>query len=198
MARSNRLLLVGGVITLLGAALVLLVMLNQNPSSTEPTAAPDEPSTSSARSDEVATPAVQTDDEGQPIFDVPEGMEAVALTVDFQRSVAALPAVGDRVNVYGVFANHAPDVAEGLPDGEGGTSLPAVSRILADVQILAVTGAAHDSNGGAPTFVVALDPTDVEAALYVHTAESIYLSLVDEATEASPDTDGANAGSLQR
>ena len=207
VSRSNRLLLAGGVISLLGAVLVLVVMMGQGGSSDAPTIAADDPAGAAtadadgvvddgASTDEPAVPAVQTDASGQPVFDVPEGMEAVALTVDFQRSVAGLPAVGDRVNVYGVFTNQAADPVADL--GGDGAQLPAVRRVLADVPILAVTGASHSSNGGAPTFVVALAPEDVEAALYVHTAESIYLTLVDDETETSPATEGVNAGTLGR
>lgn len=192
MARSNRLLLAGGIVTLLGALLVLVVTMGQGSPSADPTAAErggDDPSVQTSQADEPATPAVQVDEDGQPIFDIPEGREALALTVDFERSVAGLPAVGDRVNVYGVFATHEADLVDGLP---------AVRRVLADVSVLAVTGAAHDSNGGAPTFVLALAPDDVEAAIWTHTAESIYLSLVDDDTGFSPETSGVDAGSLER
>lgn len=189
MARSNRLLIAGGAVTLLGIGLALVVALGQGPSpDRSEVAAPPAAATASGTTSEASvTPVVATDEDGEPIFDVPEGMEAVAITLEFQRSIAGLVAPGDRVNVFGVFASTEVEITDGVPG---------VRRILADVPVLSVTGAEHASNGGAPTVVLALEPDEVETVIWTQTAESLYLSLVDEATEASPDTGGVHAGDL--
>jgi Flp pilus assembly protein CpaB len=177
VARSNRLLVAGGIVTLLGAALVLAVLYLQRDAT--PVAAQEPPPAEEVQAAQQTAP---------PPFEIPEGLEAVAVTVDFERSVAALPQAGDRVNVYVVFRNVSTDAV--------GT-LPAVRRILADVPVLAITGASHSSNTGTPTVVLGLDPADVEAAIYLNVVEDVYFSLVQEDTEESPETSGANAGTIQ-
>lgn len=187
MARSNRLLIAGGAVTLLGIGLALVVALGQGPAPEPSEVASPPTATASGTSGATVTPAVQIDEDGEPIFDVPEGMEAVAVTLEFQRSVAGLVAPGDRVNVFGVFSSTEVDITDGVP---------AVRRILADVTVLSVTGAEHASNGGSPTVVLALEPDEVETVIWTQTAESLYLSLVDEDTDESPATGGVDAGDL--
>lgn len=199
MTRSNRLLVLGGVVTLLGVTLAMLVVLTGRPpaeASEAPRVAAEQVSGAVDTEEAPAAPGGGTASDVAAPFEIPEGLEAVALTVDFQRGVAGLVSAGDRVNVYGVFVSIEPDVVADLDEHAGGARLPAVRRVLADVPVLAVTGASHESNGGTPTVVVGLEPSDVEAAVYTHTAESVYLSLVEPGVDASPDTDGVNAGTL--
>lgn len=190
VARANRLLVAGGVVTLLGAALVLLVLMTQRGTTPSTVAATDDApaATAPVAVEESSTPVVVSQSEGQdPVtFEIPEGHEALALTVEFQRGVAGLPSAGDRVNVYGVFTQHAGDLVE---------ELPGVRRVLADVEVLAVSGGAFSANGGTPTVVVAVTGEDAERAIYTHAAESIYLTLVGDDGASEP-TDGVSAGNL--
>lgn len=162
MARSNRLILVGGAVTLLGAALVLAVLFLQRPASS----AVDASSADEAPVAEApAARVVVAQDQAEAItsFEIPEGTSAVAFTVDFQRSVAGLPRSGDRVDVYGRSGDDA--------DGS------ALDVVLRDVEVLTVTGAAHESNGGSPTAVLAVPEDEVAAALGSHLTDAVYLTL---------------------
>lgn len=183
MARSNRLLAVGAVVTLLGAVLVLAVLMLQGDSSPQatqepPPAPPTATSAALADGDTAAVVAAQ--------LDLADDVEAVAVTVDFQGSVAGLPAPGDRVHVYGL-----PRPGE---DGEA----PVIERLLDDVEVLAVTGASHDSNSGSPTVVLAVPDGDVAEMLTAHGSQSVHLSLVEggrglddgDADTTADDTDG--------
>lgn len=178
MTRSNRLLAVGAVVTLLGAALVLAVITLQRPAdpvASETTATSE--STTDTRADDVAS---RDDPAATPsALTVPDGLEAVALTVDFEGSVAGLPEVGDRVHVYGV------PVASPLGSGEDGATR--IRRLLEDVEVLAVTGADHETNGGNPTVVLGVEPSDVGTALSSHGTAAVHLTLVDRAGSASED-----------
>lgn len=191
MTRSTRLLALG--VTVLVAALaVLLVSMRSQP---EPVvvadAAPDAAAADAADAvggDEVtATGTVGALEEGEARLpsplEVPDGHEAVAVSIGYDAAVAALPAPGDSVNVYGVFQ-------QGLPEDLGGPSAsdedtpqggPAkgVARVLSGVEVLGVSGATADSGGGAVTLVLALQPDDAERAIYLAGIEQVWFSLVD-------------------
>lgn len=160
MARSNRLLLVGAAVTVLGAALVLAVLFVQRP----PTS-PASPSTASETPVEaVEAPRVVVAQEGGEAvtsFEIPKGTSAVAFTVDFQRSVAGLPSAGDRVDVF----------------GRAGDETDTIEQVLEDVAVLTITGAAHESNGGSPTVVLAVPDDEVAGALGRHLTDPVYLTL---------------------
>lgn len=188
MTRSNRLLAVGAVVTLLGAALVLAVITLQSPADPVVSDAPtpsDEPTTTARVEDGPASddPAAATATPSA--LRLPDGLEAVALTVDFEGSVAGLPEVGDRVHVYGVPS------ASSVRSDDGGTR---ISRLLEDVEVLAITGADHTTNGGNPTVVLGVDPGDVGATLSSHGTTTVHLTLVERASGAAEEgSDGSQA-----
>lgn len=185
MVRSNRLLLVGVAVTLLGAALVLALLSVQR----DRVAAPGDTPAAAAdgrRADRTGTDGtngtdgggvtdtaprvvVGTGDDGGG-FTLPEGTSAVAVTVDFQRSVAGLPTAGDRVDVYG--RGDAP--ADGTP----------LEQLLGDVEVLTITGAAHESNSGAPTVVLAVPVDEVADLLGSHLTDPVYLTLRGRGADA--------------
>ncbi len=189
MTRSNRLLAVGAVVTLLGAVLVLAVLTLQSPADPVVSDAPSsssEPTTTAGAEDGPASddPAAATATPSA--LRLPDGMEAVALTVDFEGSVAGLPEVGDRVHVYGV-----PSAGSVRSEDDGGTR---ISRLLEDVEVLAITGADHTTNGGNPTVVLGVDPGDVGATLSSHGTTTVHLTLVERASgSAEEGSDGSQA-----
>ena len=183
MTRSNRLLALGGIVTLLGAALVAAVLMLQRPADPVSAAPPSSGSEATPASDS----RVSADDEAATVpvavAEVPDGLEAVALTVDFEGSVAGLPQVGDRVHVYGVPASGASTSDDGGP----------IARLLEDVEVLAVTGADHQTNGGNPTVVLGVEPSAVGATLSSHASGSVHLTLVDRAGGSDDTGDGSQA-----
>lgn len=197
MNRANRLLIVGIIVTLVGGGLVGLVLLVERP--------PVRAETQT----EVPPPVVEADvaadeqDEFDPRIAVLEHLddvddvEVVALTVDFESSVAGLPQVGDRVNVYGVpepddaadadATEHAEEGTAGdvpIDDEEGNLLAGSMERLLTDVVVLGITGAVHEGNGGTPTLVIAVPSAQMPGALSAHRYESVHFTLV-----AGPDHD---------
>lgn len=155
--------------TLLGAALVLAVLFLGRPADRVVAAEPAPEATADPVAASRVVVAAESGEEATS-FEIPEGTSAVAFTVDFQRSVAGLPSAGDRVDVYGRAGDH---------DGS------ALEAVLDDVEVLTITGAAHESNGGAPTVVLAVPEAEVGGALGHHLTDPVYLTL--RRGDAEPD-----------
>ncbi len=120
---------------------------------------------------------------------IPEGHEAVAVTVTYASGTAALPVPGDRVNIYAVFT-------QGLPAGFGGAAASAddaagagngVVRMLSAVEVLGVTGVEALAGGGNVNFVVAVTPGDAERLIFQAATQQLWFTLVNE---ADPVVDG--------
>lgn len=128
-------------------------------------------------------------------IEVPEGMEAVAVTLPFDPAVAGYVKAGDTVTVYAVVQEAeaaAVTTIDGLTvDGrpEDDRPSPVVQTILNDVVILDV------SNDLAPryetqvearpavgqiTYLMALEPADAARIIYAVANESIYLTLAGD------------------
>jgi Flp pilus assembly protein CpaB len=190
VARSNRLLAVGGVVTVVGAGLVLAVLtVGRGPSEPTADAGTAPPPAATVEANGAVTEPVAESGAVPVVLDLPDGLEAVALTVDFEGSVAGLPSVGDRVHVYGVPA----------PSALRSEDAPAtrIARLLDDVEVLAITGADHATNGGNPTVVLGIDGDQVPAALTAHGTQSVHLTLVDLAAAGSADGDDDEAADAQ-
>ena len=189
MTRSTRLLAIG-VTVLVAALVVLLVSLRDQPdpivvadaapdaAAASTTAAPDDGGT--------ATGTVGALEEGEARLpsplEVPDGHEAVAVSIGYDAAVAALPAPGDTVNLYGVFHQGMPEQVGGSAptgDGEAAATDKGVVRVLSGVDVLGVSGATAESGGGAVTLVLALSPADAERAIYLAAVEKVWFSLVD-------------------
>lgn len=145
-------------------------------------------------SDDVATPAddvaVDADTDAdvgasdEPVEDgeaarvqVPEGQQAVALTLGRTAGLAGHLRAGDRVDVYGVVAE--------APDSDN-----TVRRALADVETLSVS----DGDGDI-TVLLALPADEVETAVFLSSFESLWLSLVGDGDQPG-DTPGATYSDL--
>lgn len=138
-------------------------------------------------------------------IDIPEGMQAVAVTVPFTSGVAGYAGPGDQVNIY---ASVAPD-APGSPDPAPRTVLLATNVEVLDVSdevaprraepvantdgTVATTTPAR-SGGDAITFLLALDAGKAEEVVFASTNDELWLTLVPEGGEPAT-TPGAGYGS---
>lgn len=114
---------------------------------------------------------------------VPEGKQAVAVQLDFVPGMAGYVGAGDRVNMYSVVRNGAPDA------GNPGRSpcTPRVHLFLSNVEVLDVSngGASRPAGdqpggggGGGPiTYLFALDPFEAERVVFLTSNEALYLAL---------------------
>lgn len=194
MTRSTRLLAIG--VTILAAALVVLLLgMRDQP---DPIVVADAAAATTAAADDEAAAATDADgatvgelaEDAQRLpapLEVPDGHEAVAISSTYDAAVAALPAPGDRVNVYGVFQQGLPDELGGAggeqADADTGVS-KGVVRTLSGVEVLGVSGATAETGGGTVTLVLALQPDDAERAIYLAGTEQVWFTLVGADHEA--------------
>ena len=133
---------------------------------------------------------------GGPRAEIPEGFEAVSITVPFVAGGANTIQPSDRVNVFTVFpsertsaANDADGVAEPLPFRTPRTELLLTNTLVLDVQLgtapLQVsqppeTGAAAPSRANTLVMVLAVDTLDAEKLIFANSTSGsqLYLSRV--------------------
>lgn len=197
-SRSNRLLIIGLIVFVLGAALVLVFTRSSGdddaPTAGDAATAPADPSATVP----AAQPAAATEIRIPRPLALPEGLEALALTLDFPQSVAGLPGPGDRVNLFGVFQNNTPERFSSASDpaqAQAATPEPAVKLLAANVEVLAATGAIAENAGGATTIVVAVDADTAERLLYASAFERLHATLV-RGDAAAPQTGGITADNV--
>jgi Flp pilus assembly protein CpaB len=111
-------------------------------------------------------------------FTIPEGKQAVAVQVPFVAGLAGYAKAGDRVNIYG-------NIEKGLVE----PAPPASKLILSGVEVLAVTGAGPGAETGNATYLLALDATQAEQAIFFARFESMWLTLVPKG-QANSQTSG--------
>jgi hypothetical protein len=179
---NSRLLAVGVAVLAVGVLLVLLIVRNSGdePPATPPAA--DQPTTPTEPQQPPAatplTPEQLSTARVQLPMAVPDGMEAIAIRVNFMRSVAAVPLPGDRVNLYRL----AEPVDEDEADEEGvpvpGQPQPAPVQVVGDVEVLAVTGPLPAANDGTLTLVVAVPSADIPAAMEVANDAEAWFTLL--------------------
>lgn len=177
MTRSSRLLAAGLAVLLLALVVGLYAMTRGGD---EPIAIADAGTGDAAAETDVAAeaPAAEALRLPDPV-EIPEGLEAVAVTTSYDRAVAALPVPGDRINLYGVFTDLEPaELAEG-----GDAISSGAARVLAGVEVLAVTGAEPATAGGTVTFVLAVEPDEALKLVHVAGNEALWFSLVPEGAE---------------
>lgn len=135
-------------------------------------------------------------------FEVPEGFEAVAVQLDFVEGAAGYVSQGDRINLYGIYAN---------PLGE--TPVPRAELLLTNVEVLDVdltippqrgSGASATDPTTAPTprasaqavtYLLAMRADDAEKVIYTSEFAKLYASLTaPDAPPAgpTPGRDGTN------
>jgi Flp pilus assembly protein CpaB len=203
VTRSSR-LLTAGVIAIAVGLIVAFFALRDG---TEPISVNDAAATATAdtaspgdgvpdeSSSERGIGEVLDDEERLPIpLVIPQGQEAVAISAAYANGVAAIPAPGDRVNVYAVFTDGVPAQLQssstssdsGQPAGPQDNK--GVIRLLSHVEVLGVSGVQAVAGGGAVTLVLAVAPADAERLIYQAATQSIWFSLVNEADD---EVDGA-------
>lgn len=182
MRRSTQMLLLGLAVFVLGAGIVLVAIGGGD----------DEPGTASDQSTTSTTIAAGTviipQAAGTPVpttFTIPEGKQAVALQVPFVNGLAGYAKPGDLVNVYATV--------EKSPTTAGDP--PLAKLALAGVEVLAVTGPGPGTGAGNTTYLLALDATQAEQAIFFSRFESLWLTLVpkDQPAATTPGRTYQNA-----
>ena len=194
---NSRLLAIGFAVLVVGVLLVLVIIRNADDDPAEPSpVATGGQQEQTEQPTEASTPLTpeQLSSARLPLpLDVPEGTEAVAVRVPFDRAVAAIPAPGDRVNLYRALA--ASGEGEGPQVETGGTAGglpepgPAGELFLPEMQVLAVTGPLPAANDGTLTVVLAVPSDEVPELMPVATARELWFTLLPNA-EDDP-TEGA-------
>lgn len=201
---NSRLLAIGFAVLVVGVVLVLVIIRNTDDDPAEPSQAATDQEAGTEEPTESATPLTpeQLSSARLPLpLDVPEGTEAMAVRVDFMRSIAAVPSPGDLVNLYRMPEPTDRDDAEaeadpdqpvaptvGLPDPG-----PDSEQVLTEIEVLAVTGPLPAANDGTLTVVLAVDEDDVPALLPVARDRALWLTLLPDADGADADGDDADA-----
>ena len=136
---------------------------------------------------------------------VPEGYEAVAVTIDYTNGGAGYVAPGDLVNVYGVFG---PEGDAGLAGVGSSQVVPRSELVLTNVLVLDVSAQQATSLQGADTtqgdtigrqtlstpltYLLALKATDVERVVQLTSFADMYLSLTSDGAAPTGDTPGVS------
>lgn len=130
-------------------------------------------------------------------IDIPDGLQAVAVTVPFTSGVAGYAGPGDRVNLYATVP----------PGAQGAPVSPLTGLLLTDVEVLDVSQevaprraeavTAAEEPGPAParegrsevTLLLAVDAADAERVVFAASVNQLWFTLVPEGQGGSA-TDG--------
>lgn len=172
MRRSTQILLLGAAVAVLGAGLVFMALgMGDDEGSAQ--LAPTTSTTIAAGT--VVVPAGAP--EGVPTtFTIPEGKQAVAVQLPFVAGLAGYAKAGDVVNVYATVEKGAPNAS---------TQPPLAKLVLANVQVLAVTGPPAGAGTGNATYLLALDAAQAEQAIFFSRFESMWMTLVPQGQPAA-------------
>jgi len=97
---------------------------------------------------------------------IPNGYEAVSVSLEAQRSVNSVPQAGDHVVVYATFTS-----TSGPSTGTGAKTGPETVVVVPDVEVLA-------NPAGAGIVTLALKPQDASKVILAQTQGDVYLSLL--------------------
>lgn len=125
--------------------------------------------------------SVRTTSLGQGSIKIPEGKQAVALTVDFTAAVAGYTGPGDHVNIYVNIP----------PNTPGAPRQPYTKLLLSDVEVLDISqevgprraetpGEAQTAAPPKLTLLVAVDPQQAEAAIFAASQNELWMSLLPD------------------
>lgn len=163
MRRSTQMLLLGAAVFVIGASVVFLSLSGSGGGSAS---APPTTTTTIAKGtvfvSQAAAPLPAT-------FTIPEGKQAVAVQLPFVPGLAGYTKAGDRVNVYAAVEKGAPNTPN---------PPPLAKLVLANVEVLAVTGAGPGAGTGNTTYLLALDADQAEQAIFFSKFESLWMTLV--------------------
>lgn len=200
---NSRLLAIGFAVLVVGVLLVLVIIRNADdePAQPSPVATDGQEQTDQPAEAETPLTPEQFSSSRLPLpLDVPEGTEAMAMRMNFVRSMAAIPAPGDRVNVYRFLSATGQDAepAEGETGQAVGpsSSLPAPGPdsvlVLPEMQVLAVTGPLPAANDGNLTVVLAVPSDQVPGLMPLANDSQLWFTLLpsvdEEPTEAGTES----------
>lgn len=186
MRRSNLMVLLGMAFFVLGGAIVLLVLRDDGSGRAEAA-----PSRLGQATVVAATEAVETDPVADDLVaDIPEGMEALAVRVDFVAGAAGYVGAGDRVNLFAVIDKTTPADEGNQPTGPGFRT-PRTELLLSNVLVLDVSSqveprrgsddpSAPRPSGDALTYLLAVDTTQAARAIFATSFHRLHLTLVRE------------------
>lgn len=197
---NSRLLAIGFAVLVIGVALVFVVIRTGDDDPAAPAQVADPGATATETATEAETPLTpeQLSTARLPLpLEVPDDAEALAVRVNFARSVAAIPSPGDLVNIYRLpqpTADTPTEAGTEAPSSPFGSALPAPGpdseKVLDAVEVLAVTGPLPAANDGTLTFVLAVDPGEVPGLMSLANDDELWFTLlpeVDDETEAATD-----------
>lgn len=208
---NSRLLAIGFAVLVVGVVLVLLIVRNTD----DPPAQPSPVATDGQAEGEGGDGGQGTGaGDGQPVtaeefaagrlplpLPVPEGFEALAVRMNYVRSVAAIPSPGDRVNVYrflGPDDEDAPSRPQQPAEGDEGedepgqpvvtppstgTAGPPAELVLEDMEVLGIVGPLPAANDGTLTVLLATPPEVVPALMPLADAAQLWFTLLPDAPE---------------
>lgn len=111
-------------------------------------------------------------------LDIPDGLTALAIQLDYIQGVAGFPRSGDRIDIYGVIKTGGQEKAQ---------------LVMQNTEVLSVstpTVAAGQPADLSPVFLVAVTPPQAEKLVYLTTFQSLYFSLVPRDAAPVPATPG--------
>lgn len=150
-------------------------------------------STDVAKGQPILGTVLRTTSLGQGSIKIPEGKQAIALTVDATAGGAGYVGPGDHVNLYSFIA----------PGTAGVTTSPHSQLLVSDVEVLDVSqeitprrasnGEVEGSAGGSLTLLLALDAQQAEAVIFATNADTIWFTLLPD-DQGPSETQGVDYG----
>jgi Flp pilus assembly protein CpaB len=165
-AKSTRIIAIGVGVFVIGGALLFLLLRGGSSTPKHKTLAAA-PTTSTTIAGAVSVSA--TAPTALPVlsFKIPDGMNAVAVPMDYFAGIGGYARTGDQVNVYMVFGKDC--ASQPQPSG--------VKLLLSNVKVLEVLGSAPAASGTAASYLLALSPQDAERVIFAEKFESLYFTL---------------------
>lgn len=172
MRRSTQMLILGLAVFAIGAG-VVLVSFSGSDGGSDNAAASTTTTTVQAGTVVInaAAPTAPTS------FTIPPGKQAVAVQMPYISGLAGYAKAGDIVNVYGNLDE------KGIGADPAG---PATRLILAGIEVLAVTGPGPGAETGNATYLLALDASEAEQAIFFAKFQSLWMTLVPKGQAPSP------------
>jgi Flp pilus assembly protein CpaB len=167
-------LLLGIAVFVIGTGVVLVSMKGSGGGSSNATA------TTTSTAIQAGTVVVPAPAGAPPTtFTIPEGKQAVAVQVPYVAGLAGYAKAGDIVNIY---ANSERGVI-------GDVAPPSSKLLVAGVPVLAVTGPLPGAEAGNATYLLAVDASQAEQAIFFARFESMWLTLAPK-DQPKPQTPG--------
>jgi Flp pilus assembly protein CpaB len=177
-SRSTKMIAVGMAMFVFAAALAVLAMRGGD----------DDAGSASSSTDAAPTVSVKPAAESTPApavtaLKIPNGKEAVEISVPAVQGLGGFTKAGDRVNVYGTFKDRQANSAV--------KGVPLAKLILSNVEVLSAV-----NNGATVTYVLAVSASEAEQVIYLASFEGVWLTLARDGAPIVGGTSGRNAGNV--